>query len=95
MDGKFNLAVNKGDVLEISYVGYTTKEIKIIDATITSGEKTDGKELPKLIQKSKAAGIHQLFTDACHCIDWVLKFDTKRINFNSNINDGEVIGTDL
>ena len=34
LDGKFNLAVNKGDVLEISYVGYTTKEIKIIDDRI-------------------------------------------------------------
>ena len=31
--------------------------LHITAATITSGEKTDGKELPKLVQKSKAAGI--------------------------------------
>ena len=34
-----------------------TEERIITAATITSGEKTDGKELPKLVQKSKAAGI--------------------------------------
>ena len=34
-----------------------TEERIITVATITSGEKTDGKELPKLVQKSKAAGI--------------------------------------
>lgn len=33
-----------------------TEERIITAATITSGEKTDGKELPKLVQKSKAAG---------------------------------------
>lgn len=34
-----------------------TEERIITAATITSGEKIDGKELPKLVQKSKAAGI--------------------------------------
>ena len=45
-----------------SFWGYKThiamtEERIITAATITSGEKTDGKELPKLVQKSKAAGI--------------------------------------
>ena len=37
-------------------------------ATITSGEKTDGKELPKLVQKSKAAGrqIGSVIGDMAH-----------------------------
>ena len=34
-----------------------TEERIITAATITSGEKTDGKELPKLVQKSKSAGM--------------------------------------
>ena len=34
-----------------------TEERIITAATITSGEKIDGKELPKLVQKSKVAGI--------------------------------------
>ena len=47
---------------DTSFFGYKThiamtEERIITAATITSGEKTDGKELPKLIQKSKAAGI--------------------------------------
>ena len=45
-----------------SFWGYKThiamtEERIITAATITSGEKIDGKELPKLVQKSKAAGI--------------------------------------
>ena len=39
---------------DTSFWGYKTH---ITAATITSGEKIDGKELPKLVQKSKAAGI--------------------------------------
>lgn len=47
---------------DTSFFGYKThiamtEERIITAATITSGEKTDGKELPKLVQKSKAAGI--------------------------------------
>ena len=47
---------------DTSFCGYKThiamtEERIITAATITSGEKTDGKELPKLVQKSKAAGI--------------------------------------
>ena len=47
---------------DTSFWGYKThiamtEERIITAATITSGEKTDGKELPKLVQKSKAAGI--------------------------------------
>ena len=47
---------------DTSFWGYKThiamtEERIITVATITSGEKTDGKELPKLVQKSKAAGI--------------------------------------
>ena len=46
---------------DTSFFGYKThiamtEERIITAATITSGEKTDGKELPKLVQKSKAAG---------------------------------------
>lgn len=29
MDGKFSLSVNKGDVLEFSYVGYTTQQVTV------------------------------------------------------------------
>ena len=47
---------------DTSFFGYKThiamtEERIITAATITSGEKADGKELPKLVQKSKAAGI--------------------------------------
>ena len=47
---------------DTSFFGYKThiamtEERIITAATITSGEKIDGKELPKLVQKSKAAGI--------------------------------------
>ena len=47
---------------DTSFFGYKThiamtEERIITAATITSGEKTDGKELPKLVQKSKAAGM--------------------------------------
>ena len=47
---------------DTSFFGYKThiamtEERIITAATITSGEKTDGRELPKLVQKSKAAGI--------------------------------------
>ena len=47
---------------DTSFFGYKThiamtEERIITAATVTSGEKTDGKELPKLVQKSKAAGI--------------------------------------
>ncbi len=47
---------------DTSFWGYKThiamtEERIITAATITSGEKIDGKELPKLVQKSKAAGI--------------------------------------
>ena len=46
---------------DTSFWGYKTHiamtERIITAATITSGEKIDGKELPKLVQKSKAAGI--------------------------------------
>lgn len=31
MEGRFGLMVNKGDVLELSYVGYTTQEIKVLN----------------------------------------------------------------
>lgn len=31
LDGNFTLQVNKGDVLEISYVGYTSKNVKVDD----------------------------------------------------------------
>lgn len=31
LDGQFNLIVNKGDVLEISYVGYTTQNVTIVN----------------------------------------------------------------
>lgn len=34
-----------------------TEERIIAAATVTSGEKTDGKELPTLIQKSREAGM--------------------------------------
>ena len=34
-----------------------TEERIITAATITSGEKTDGKELPTLVRKSRAAGM--------------------------------------
>lgn len=47
---------------DTSFFGYKThiamtEERIITAATITSGEKTDGKELPKLVQKSKSAGM--------------------------------------
>lgn len=47
---------------DTSFFGYKThmamtEERIITAATITSGEKTDGKELPELVQKSKAAGM--------------------------------------
>ena len=46
---------------DTSFFGYKThiamtEERIITAATITSGEKTDGKELPKLVQKSKLLG---------------------------------------
>lgn len=31
LDGRFTLNVNKGDILEVSYVGYATKTVKITD----------------------------------------------------------------
>ena len=47
---------------DTSFFGYKThiamtEERIITAATITSGEKTDGKELPELIRKSRAAGM--------------------------------------
>ena len=47
---------------DTSFFGYKThiamtEERIITAATITSGEKTDGKELPKLVQKSRDAGM--------------------------------------
>ena len=47
---------------DTSFFGYKThiamtEERIITAATITSGEKTDGKELPALVQKSRGAGI--------------------------------------
>ena len=47
---------------DTSFFGYKThmamtEERIITAATITSGEKTDGKELPELVQKSRAAGM--------------------------------------
>ena len=47
---------------DTSFFGYKThiamtEERIITAATITSGEKTDGKELPKLVQKSREAGM--------------------------------------
>ena len=52
---------------DTSFFGYKThiamtKERIITAATITSGEKTDGKELPKLIQKSKCCP----YRDGCY-----------------------------
>ena len=35
IDGVFNLSVPAGATLEISYVGYTTKEVKASEAPIT------------------------------------------------------------
>lgn len=47
---------------DTSFFGYKThiaitEERIITAATVTSGEKTDGKELPALIQKSREAGM--------------------------------------
>ena len=47
---------------DTSFFGYKThiamtEERIITAATITSGEKTDGKELPALVRKSRAAGM--------------------------------------
>ena len=47
---------------DTSFFGYKThiamtEERIITAATITSGEKTDGKELPKLVQKSRNVGL--------------------------------------
>lgn len=47
---------------DTSFFGYKThiamtEERIITAATVTSGEKTDGKELPELVQKSRAAGM--------------------------------------
>ena len=36
-----------------------TEERIITAATVTSGEKTDGKELPALVRKSRDAGMYQ------------------------------------
>ena len=49
---------------DTSFFGYTThiamtEERIITAATITSGEKTDGKELPELVRKSRDAGMYQ------------------------------------
>ena len=49
---------------DTSFFGYKThiamtEERIITAATVTSGEKTDGKELPALVRKSRDAGMHQ------------------------------------
>lgn len=49
---------------DTSFFGYKThiamtEERIITAATVTSGEKTDGKELPALVRKSRDAGMYQ------------------------------------
>lgn len=69
IDDQEHLKISKDEDAKIghktantSFFGYKThlamtEERIITAATITSGEKTDGKELPKLVRKSQEAGI--------------------------------------
>ena len=50
LDGQFNLIVNKGDVLEISYVGYTTQNVTIVnDQTLNVLLQEDAQKLNEVV----------------------------------------------
>ena len=50
LDGQFNLIVNKGDVLEISYVGYTTQNVTIVnDQTLNILLQEDAQKLNEVV----------------------------------------------
>ena len=56
---------------DTSFFGYKThiamsEERIITAATITSGEKTDGKELPELVRKSREAGMEMVIGDKAY-----------------------------
>ena len=50
LDGQFSLIVNKGDVLEISYVGYTTQNVTIVnDQTLNVLLQEDAQKLNEVV----------------------------------------------
>lgn len=49
VDGNFTIEADKGDILEISYVGFTTKEVKAADANDTLTLTEDSKVLSEVV----------------------------------------------
>lgn len=49
VNGKFTLAAKKGDVLEISYIGYRTETLKVSESSINLVMKEDSQKLDEVI----------------------------------------------
>ena len=56
MDGKFTIKATPGDVLVISYIGYETKEVKVVNGKVLLVELVeDAKQLEEVVEIGRAS----------------------------------------
>lgn len=57
MDGKFTIKATPGDVLVISYIGYETKEVKVVNGKVLLVELVeDAKQLEEVVVTAYGSG---------------------------------------
>lgn len=61
MDGKFTIKATPGDVLVISYIGYETKEVKVVNGKVLLVELVeDAKQLEEVVVTAYGSGQKRL-----------------------------------